>query len=90
MASRYAYAKAEILPLDLRQRGEFTGDLFSMEQPQSVGRVMGVLDEINSRWGRGTLRPARVPVAPGWSMRRELLSPRYTTNWNGLWRVQCK
>ncbi|WGK60485.1 translesion error-prone DNA polymerase V subunit UmuC [Halopseudomonas sp. SMJS2] len=86
----YAYAKAEILLMDLRQRGEFTGDLFAMEQPQSVKQVMGVLDEINSRWGRGTLRPARVPAAPGWSMRRELLSPRYTTDWNGLWKVSCR
>ncbi|SDS04474.1 DNA polymerase V [Halopseudomonas litoralis] len=86
----YNYAKAEILLMDLRQRGEFTGDLFAREQPETAGRVMGVLDQINSRWGRGTLRPARVPVEPGWGMRRELLSPRYTTDWNGLWRVQCK
>src|SRR5690606_33289531 len=86
----YAYAKAEILLMDLRQRGECTGDLFSLEQPETAGRVMGVLDEINNRWGRGTLRPARVPIEPGWGMRRELLSPRYTTDWNGLWRVQCR
>src|SRR5690606_1820474 len=72
----YAYAKAEILLMDLRQRGEFSGDLFAKEQPESAERVMGVLDQINARWGRGTLRPARVPVAPGWGMRRELLSPR--------------
>lgn len=86
----YAYAKAEILLMDLRQRGEYTGDLFSLEQPETAGRVMGVLDEINNRWGRGTLRPARVPIEPGWGMRRELLSPRYTTDWNGLWKVQCR
>ena len=86
----YAYAKAEILLMDLRQRGEFSGDLFAQEQPESSERVMGVLDQINARWGRGTLRPARVPVTPGWGMRRELLSPRYTTDWNGLWRVDCR
>ena len=51
---------------------------------------MGVLDEINARWGRGTLRPARVPLEPGWGMRRELLSSRYTTDWNGLWKVNCR
>jgi len=86
----YAYAKAEILLMDLRQRGEFSGDLFAQEQPESAEKVMGVLDQINAKWGRGTLRPARVPATPGWGMRRELLSPRYTTDWNGMWKVNCK
>ncbi|WP_341829443.1 hypothetical protein [Stutzerimonas stutzeri] len=27
---------------------------------------MGVLDAINAKWGRGTLRPARVPATPTW------------------------
>jgi len=86
---RQGIAKAEILLMDLRQRGEFTGDLFAPDQPQTTERVMGVLDGINARWGRGTLRPARVPVQPGWAMRRELLSSSYTTDWRGLWKVRC-
>lgn len=86
----YAYAKAEILLMDLRHRGEFSGDLFSEEQPEAAGRLMGVLDGINARWGKGTLRPARVPAVPKWGMRRELLSPRYTTDWGGLWMVNCR
>lgn len=86
----YAYAKAEILLMDLRQRGEFSGDLFAQEQPQTADKVMGVLDQINARWGRGTLRPASVPVTPGWGMRRELLSPRYTTDWEGIWKIPCR
>lgn len=86
----YAYAKAEILLMDMRQRGEFSGDLFAQQQPESSEQVMGVLDRINVRWGRGTLRPARVPLEPGWGMRRELLSPRYTTSWGELWKVSCR
>ncbi|WP_413694603.1 DUF4113 domain-containing protein [Pseudomonas sp. JUb96] len=30
---------------------------------------MTVLDQINERWGRGTLRAASVPVSPDWGMR---------------------
>lgn len=86
----YAYAKAEILLMDLRQRGEFTDDLFASTQPVAAERVMGALDAINARWGKGTLRPARVPVTPGWAMRRELKSPSYTTRWDDLWRVKCR
>ena len=83
----HAYAKAEIMLLDLRQQGEFTDDLFAEVQPAAAEKVMGVLDEINQRWGRGTLRPARVPVTPGWGMKRELKSPSYTTRWDELWGV---
>ncbi|MEJ6656704.1 MAG: translesion error-prone DNA polymerase V subunit UmuC [Pseudomonas sp.] len=88
--SGYAYAKAEILLLDLCQRGEFTDDLFAAEQPAEAERVMSVLDQINARWGTGTLRPARVPVEPGWGMRRELMSPGYTTRWDQLFNVWCR
>ncbi|OKP65430.1 hypothetical protein BTR19_29710 [Pseudomonas fluorescens] len=30
---------------------------------------MQVMDQINAKWGRGTLRPGRVPVAPDWGMK---------------------
>ena len=86
----YAYAKAEIMLMDLRQRGEFSGDLFADEQPEATDRVMGVLDSINAKWGRGTLRPARVTLTPGWGMKRELKSPSYTTRWDELWCVRCE
>lgn len=86
----FAYAKAEILLLDLRQRGDFTDDMFAEAQPVVAEKVMGVLDEINAKWGRGTLRPGRVPIAPDWGMKREMMSPSYTTRWDQLWTVACK
>lgn len=86
----YSYSKAEILLLDLRQRGEFTDDFFAEVQPEAAERVMNVLDQINHRWGRGTLRPASVPPSPGWGMRRDMKSPSFTTRWEELWRVRCR
>lgn len=86
----YAFSKAEVLLLDLRQRGEFTDDLFSHAQPQSSERAMGVLDAINAKWGRNTLRPGRVKLAPEWRMRREMMSRSYTTSIDQLWKVGCK
>ncbi len=32
--------------------------------PVTAERVMGVMDAINARWGRGTMRSAGVPVKP--------------------------
>lgn len=83
----FAFSKAEILLLDLRQRGEFTDDLFVATPPVTAERVMGVMDAINARWGRGTMRPAGVPAKPDWGMRREMMSPSYTTRIDQLWTV---
>lgn len=81
------FSKAEILLLDLRQRGEFTDDLFVATPPEAAERVMEVMDAINARWGRGTMRPAGVPAKPDWGMRREMMSPSYTTQIDQLWTV---
>ncbi len=84
----FAFSKAEILLLDLRQRGEFTDDLFVATPPVTAERLMGVMDAINARWGRGTMRPAGVPAQPDWGMRREMMSPSYTTRIDQLWTVK--
>ena len=83
----FNYSKAEVLLLNLCQRGEYTEDLFATSQSVATEKVMGVLDEINSRWGRGTLRLASVPLEPEWAMRRELMSQSYTTRLDQLWQV---
>jgi DNA polymerase V len=48
----FAFSKAEVL-LDLRQPGEFTGDLFEPLQPESASKAMAVMDAINAKWGGG-------------------------------------
>jgi hypothetical protein len=85
----YRYSKAEVLLMDLRQPGEFTNDLFAELQPVATHTLMGVLDEINGRWGRGTLRTAAMPAHPDWAMRRELMSQSYTTRLDQLWTVKA-
>jgi DNA polymerase V len=86
----FRYSKAEVLLLDLSQRGEITGDLFAAAQPVASEKLMGVLDAVNSRWGRGTMRIASVPVDPSWGMRREMMSQSNTTRVDELWTVYCK
>ncbi|PLP95019.1 DNA polymerase V subunit UmuC [Pseudomonas sp. FFUP_PS_473] len=85
----FNYSKAEVLLMNLSQRGQYTDDLFAAAQPAEASRVMAVLDQINERWGRGTLRSASVPVDPDWGMRREMMSRNYTTRLDQLWRVSC-
>jgi DNA polymerase V len=86
----FKYSKAEILLLNLCRPGQYTDDLFAVAQPLEATNLMGVLDKINNRWGRGTLRSASVPANPDWAMRREMMSQSYTTKINELWTVGSK
>lgn len=85
----FNYSKAEVMLLSLCQPGEYTDDLFAISQPTEATRVMAVLDQINGRWGRGTLRAASVPTNPDWGMRREMMSQSYTTRLDQLWTINC-
>lgn len=84
----FRYSKAEVLLLDLRQPGEFTDDLFAITQPVACDRLMSVLDEINGKYGRGTMHTATVPRTPDWGMRQEMMSRSYTTRIDQLWKVR--
>lgn len=86
----FSYSKAEVMLLSLCQPGQYTDDLFSSSQPAEATRVMAVLDEINGRWGSGTLRSASVPTNPAWGMRRDMMSQSYTTRLDQLWKVSCR
>lgn len=78
----HAYSKCSILLTDLSQRGEVTADLFAPTPRPGSERLMAVLDKINEREGRGTVRIGRVPMDPDWGMRREMKSRNYTTRWD--------
>lgn len=86
----FNYSKAEVMLLSLCQPGEYTDDIFAPSQPAEATRAMLVLDQINERWGRGTLRSASVPIDPNWAMRRGLMSQSYTTKLYQLWSVACR
>ena len=86
----FKYSKAEVLLVNLCQKGECTEDLFLISQPEATEKVMSVLDAINTRWGIGTLRLASVPTDPDWVMRREMMSQSFTTRVDQLWTVYCK
>nr|MBP8197188.1 DUF4113 domain-containing protein [Chromatiaceae bacterium] len=73
--------------------GARSGDLFAPRSGAGEARragVMTVMDDINRRWGGGTLRYLAEGGAGGqtWRMRRERLSPAYTTQWGELLGVR--
>ncbi|WP_423836666.1 DUF4113 domain-containing protein [Stutzerimonas stutzeri] len=64
--------------VNLCGRGDYTSDLFAATQTKSSENLIGVMDDINVRWGRSTLWPSRVPVVLAWGMRRELIGQSFT------------
>lgn len=82
----YGYHKAGITLMNILPRAN---QQFSLFVPSSIAnsrseKLMGVLDGINQRYGRGALRIAAEGVERTWQMRRGNLSPGYTTDWSGL------
>jgi len=82
----FGYHKAGVALLNIVPR---THQQFSLFVPGNMAaerrdKLMGTLDAINDRYGRGTMRLAAEGVAKTWQMRRGNLSPCYTTNWAGL------
>jgi DNA polymerase V len=52
-------------------------------------RLMRAVDRINRRYGSYTVRPFAVSREKGWEMRREHLSPHYTTRFDEVLRVKA-
>ena len=84
----YRFSKCSILLMDLSQRGQLTPDLFSPKTRRGADQLMAAIDQINQMKGRGAVRIGRIPQKPQWAMRRDMLSQRYTTDWNELIGVQ--
>jgi len=78
----YAYQKAGIALLDLRPRAQAQMDLFSTRPDRAP--LMRVMDQINATYGRGSLRSAAEGMTQAWRMKRERMSPAYTTRWDAL------
>lgn len=83
----YRYAKAGITLSDFCDRGIAQPDLFTSQviNPNST-RLMQVIDNINQHQ-RAHIFFASQGTGKAWSMKRDHLSPRYTTNWKQLPQV---
>uniref|UniRef100_UPI002157F272 translesion error-prone DNA polymerase V subunit UmuC n=1 Tax=Escherichia coli TaxID=562 RepID=UPI002157F272 len=77
----HRYAKAGCMLNDFTPSGVSQLNLFDDTQPRSnSNQLMKVVDGINHS-GKGKIWFAGRGIAPEWQMKRELLSPAYTTRW---------
>ncbi|MDC0057502.1 Y-family DNA polymerase [Alphaproteobacteria bacterium] len=82
----YRYKKTGIILYELHNSSSVRG-LLDYDRPRTDS-LMKSLDEINYRYGGSTLRLAAEGVKKSWLMRREKVSPCYTTNFDQLMIVK--
>lgn len=84
----FRYAKAGVMLSDFYDPGMFQPGLFDDISTRSNSQqLMSVLDTINQS-GAGKVFFAGQGLKKDWSMKREHLSPAYTTRWDQLPRVK--
>ncbi|MDI9409610.1 MAG: Y-family DNA polymerase [Candidatus Pacebacteria bacterium] len=86
-----AYKKAMVFCPVLESESRVTADIFAPVETAQQRRLMAAMDEITSRYGRSSLKFA-AEVAGGsrgekWEMRRDRISPNYTTRMSELLRL---
>ena len=83
----YRYKKAGIILYELNKASQIRG-LLDINKKQSDS-IMRAIDQINYRHGNSTIKLASEGVEKKWEMRREKVSPCYTTRFDELVEVNC-
>jgi DNA polymerase V len=81
------YRKAGVLLGELSCASEAQSGLYDARDHARDARVQAAVDDVNTRWGRGTLRLGAAGLTQAWQAwraRAEHCSPRYTTCWDEL------
>ena len=81
------YYKVGVGLLDLSNEQHQQFELFS--ERKSDDGLMKLLDNINQKYGTDTLLCASQGLDEKWAMRRQFLTPQYTTNWHDIPKIHC-
>ena len=73
--------------IELESRRFQQSDLFMPDNSNPA--LMNCLDNINNRYGQGTLKICVESQSETWQMKRQFLSPQYTSNWKDIPKISC-
>ncbi len=89
----FNFAKAGVMLLDLQPASIHQGELMlEDDQETDKTRLMTAFDELNRRYGQGTIQVASVGLTGDrrlWSMKQERRTPAYTTSWADMLVVRA-
>jgi DNA polymerase V len=81
----YKYKKCGVMVAEIGIAKYADSDLFTKpEQDKKRADLMKVVDKLNKDFGSSTVRYAANGFSQPFAMKRDLLSPRYTTRWEEL------
>lgn len=83
------YQKAGIILPDLHLAADAPRDLLPTVDPVRSEKLMTTLDGLNSRFGRGTIRPGGIRSKAPWATRASNKSPAFTTRLSDLMVVHA-
>jgi len=76
----HRYMKVGVMLDDLRDKATQPRSMFPTRDPAHSTALMRAMDQVNSRYGRGTLRPLATGTTRPWGTRAARLTQRYTTH----------
>ena len=82
----YRYKKAGVILYGLTRANQQKG-LLDYDR-ESSDSIMNTMDRINERYGSSTIRLASEGIEKAWRMKRENVSPCYTTKFEDLVQVK--
>lgn len=74
------YTKAGIMLCDIRHKDAYQENLFLQTDTPNRQSLMQVMDQLNHRFGKGTLIHGAEGLIKPWSMKNQHRTPSYTTN----------
>lgn len=84
----YRFMKAGVMMIDIVQSDSLQHDIFdtaeSDAQRERSDKLNAVVDQLNQAMGRGTIRVGGIGGKQSWKLKAELLTPRYTSQWDEL------
>lgn len=83
----YKYSKAGVILSGLENNHASQIDLFSHRDKKKDEALMDAFDQINTHYGRGSVKIGSEGIQKPWVMKREFKSPNYTTRFNALKEV---
>lgn len=83
------YQKCGVMMLETVSSQGLQNDMFGFTDDDSKSQaVMSIMDKINKKYSKGTIKIAAEGDVQSWKMQRNFLSPNYTGDWNQLLRVR--
>lgn len=84
----FRYKKAGVMLMELAPVGQVQGSLFKQPNPKQV-RLSQLVDGLNDQMGRDSVQMAGAGTRPAWAMKRNRMSPAYTSSWRDIVRVRA-